>query len=87
MWKEGKVASSHHQVEVIAPQSSVKQEAISPRLKKELIHPNRGSVLIGLRYSSDGKRIIAGDYPGGIIQVWDSETGRQLTKIETGYGS
>jgi WD40 repeat protein len=86
MWKEGKVASSHYQVEVIAPQSPVKLEAVSPRLKKELIHPNRGSVLIGLRYSSDGKLIIAGDYPGGIIQVWDSETGRQLTKLETGYG-
>jgi WD40 repeat protein len=37
-------------------------------------------------YSPDGKRIIAGDYPGGVIQVWDAQTGQQLTKIETGYG-
>jgi hypothetical protein len=43
-------------------------------------------VLEGLRYSPDGKRIIAGDYPGGVIQVWDVDTGQQLTKIETGYG-
>src|SRR5260370_37098046 len=86
MWKEGKVASTLHQIEVIAPQAPVKLEAVSPRLRKELIHPNRVSVLIGLRYSSDGKRIIAGDDPGGIIQDWDSETCRQLTKTQTGYG-
>jgi WD40 repeat protein len=41
---------------------------------------------VGLRYSPDGKRLIAGGYPGGIIQLWDVETGKQLTKIETGYG-
>jgi WD40 repeat protein len=39
-----------------------------------------------VRYLPDGKRIIAGDYPGGVVQVWDAETGKQLTRIETGYG-
>src|SRR5260370_13818096 len=86
MWKEGKVASTLHQIEVIAHQAPVKLEAVVLRMRKDLIHPQRVSALVGLRYSRDGKRIIAGDYPGGIIQVWDSETGRQLTKIETGYG-
>jgi hypothetical protein len=42
-------------------------------------------VLWGIGFSPDGKRIIAGDYPGGIIQVWDVETGNELTTIETGY--
>jgi WD40 repeat protein len=59
---------------------------VSRRLKGELIHPNRTSVLEGIRFSSDGKRLIAGDYPGGVVVVWDVETGRQLTSIETGYG-
>jgi WD40 repeat protein len=26
------------------------------------------------------------DYPGGVVQVWDAVTGKQLTRIETGYG-
>jgi WD40 repeat protein len=85
-WEEGLVAPSLHEVEVVAPKLALKLEPVSSRLKRSLVHPNRGSVLRGLRYSPDGKRIIAGDYPGGIIQVWDTETGRQLTKIEAGYG-
>jgi len=29
---------------------------------------------------------MAGDYPGGVVQVWNAQTGRQLTKIKTsGY--
>jgi WD40 repeat protein len=62
-------------------------EAVSARLKGVLIHPNRTGALYGLRYSPDGGRVIAGDYPGGVVQVWDTATGKELTKIETGYGS
>jgi WD40 repeat protein len=61
-------------------------EAVSARLKDALIHPNRTGALYGLRYAPDGRRVIAGDYPGGVVQVWDAATGKQLTKIETGYG-
>jgi WD40 repeat protein len=59
---------------------------VSARLKGELIHPNRAGVLVGLRFSPDSKRLIAGDYPGGVVVVWDVATGKQLTSIETGYG-
>jgi WD40 repeat protein len=41
---------------------------------------------VGLRYSPDGKRLIAGGYPGGTVQLWDAVTGKQLTKVEVGYG-
>jgi WD40 repeat protein len=85
-WKEGNVAPSRHQVEVVAPRTGLNPEAVSARFKGALIHPNRKGVLKGLRYSPDGKRLIAGDYPGGTIQVWDTQTGKELTKIETGYG-
>jgi WD40 repeat protein len=60
-------------------------EEVSSRLKDSLVHPAKKGVLVGLRYSPDDKRIIGGDYPGGVIQVWDAQSGKQLTKIETGY--
>jgi WD40 repeat protein len=55
-------------------------------LKQELIHPNRNSVIWEIRFSPDGRRILGGDYPGGVVVVWDAATGKQLTAIETGYG-
>jgi WD40 repeat protein len=53
-------------------------------LKQELIHPDRTSSLVGLRFSPDGKRVIAGSDPGGVFVVWDTATGKELTTIETG---
>jgi WD40 repeat protein len=53
-------------------------------IRAELIHPNRRGILVGIRYSSDGRRIIAGDDPSSTIQTWDVATGRQLAKIEVG---
>ncbi len=50
------------------------------------MHPNKGSAVVEIKFSPDGKRIIAGDYPGGVVQLWDVATGKQLTKIDTGYG-
>jgi WD40 repeat protein len=75
-----------HKIVVSNPKVVLKLEAVSSRLKRSLVHPNKEAVLYGLNYSPDGHRIIAGDYPGGVIQIWDVESGRQLTKIETGYG-
>lgn len=83
-WPEGQVAASHHEIEVVAPRRAV-FEAISSRLKESLIFPAKKSYLHGVRYSPDGTRIIAGDYPGGVVQVWDP-SGKQLVKIETGFG-
>ena len=74
-----------HEVEVAAPRPGLPLESVSSRLKASLIHPKRGGVLIGLSYSPDGQRIIAGDAPGGVIQTWDAPTGEQLTSVETGY--
>jgi WD40 repeat protein len=39
-----------------------------------------------IEYSPDGKRILAGDYPGGVIALWDVASGKRLTTIEAGYG-
>src|SRR5262245_21975966 len=85
-WKEGNVAPSRHEIDVAAAPTGLKLVAVSGRLRRSLVHPNKTARLTGIRYSPDGKRIVAGDYPGGIVQVWDSATGAQLMKVETGAG-
>jgi WD40 repeat protein len=64
----------------------VKLEPVSPRLLRALIHPNRSGFLTGLRFSPDGKRLLAADYPGGVVQVWEAGSGKQLAMFETGRG-
>jgi WD40 repeat protein len=51
------------------------------------VHPDKNGVLIGLRYSADGRIIVAGHNRSGIVQIWDAATGRQLRSIETGAGA
>ena len=83
-WKEGGIASTHHEIPVVAPHSlHVKLETVSPRLKGELIHPNKTGSISELKFTPDGKRILAADDPG-MAAVWDVATGKQLTTIETG---
>jgi WD40 repeat protein len=86
-WKAGHVAPSEHGVPVSVPKHpALKLEDVSPRLKQQLIHPNRGGTLTGVSYSPDGKRLLAGDVPAGTVAVWDVTTGSQLSLIETDYG-
>jgi WD40 repeat protein len=71
---------------VTAPKTVLKLETVSSRLKRQLQHPNRGSTMTDIQFSPDGKRLIAADYPGGVVQLWDVSNGDQLRSIETGYG-
>jgi WD40 repeat protein len=82
-WQEGGISRTEQEIEV-APQPGLKLLPVSARLKRTLMHPNKQADLVGVRYLPDGKRVIAGDYPGGIVQIWDSATGKQLTRIDTG---
>ena len=70
------IARSEHRLPVKEPKVSVKLEPISPRHRGSLIHPERDCTLSGLQFSPDGKRIMAGKYGGGAVQVWDTTTGR-----------
>ena len=54
---------------------------------KELIHPNKTSVLTGIRFAPAGERIVARDDTSGVVAVWDVETGKRLIAIETGKRS
>ena len=85
-WEEGRVAPTQHDVPVVAPRTGLKPEPVSARLRQELIHPNKTSVLQGIRFSPDGKRVLAGDLPGGVVAVWDVATGKLLTEVEAGFG-
>ncbi|HLJ93929.1 MAG TPA: WD40 repeat domain-containing protein [Gemmataceae bacterium] len=85
-WQAGNVAPSRHEVPIVAPKSIIKLEPVSSRLKGELIHPNRTGTLWDIDFSPDGKRLVASDYPGGVVVVWDVATGKELTTIEAGYG-
>jgi WD40 repeat protein len=55
---------------------------------RTLAHDNPAGELFGLRFSPDGKRVIAGDFlrTSGVVRVWDPETGTPVTTIETGDG-
>lgn len=72
---------------MVAPHAqNLKLEAVSPRLKGELIHPNKTGTIATIEFSPDGNRILAGDYPGGVIALWDVASGKRLTTLEAGYG-
>ena len=87
-WRAGHVAPVRQELTVVAPRTlALKLEPISPRLKGELIHPNRGATIGDIKFSPDGKRVIAGDYPGGVLAVWEVTSGNLLSTIDTGYGS
>jgi WD40 repeat protein len=57
---------------------------VSSRLQGKLSFPNKKGMLQGLRFSPDGKRLVAGDGSAGIIQIWDVADRKPLTTIETG---
>jgi len=83
-WKDANVVPSRERIVVIAPKSTFKAETVSSRLKAELVHPNKSSWLASISWSPNGRQIVAGDYPNGVIQVWDTETGKQLARIDSG---
>lgn len=70
---------------IIRSKHRIVLEEVSTRLKGELVHPDRSESLAGIRFSPDGRQLIAGSYPEGVIQVWDVNSGRSLVKIESGY--
>jgi WD40 repeat protein len=86
-WKEAKVAATQHEVAIVLPKKpDLKLEEVSSGIRRELIHPSKSGPLLNMAFAPDGKQLIAGDYPGGVVAVWDVETGKRTTTIETGHG-
>ena len=83
-WKDGHIAASERQLSVVAPPSDLQYQAVSPRLRQTLVHPDQSGFMVGLCYSADGRLVLAGQSFSGVVQVWDAASGRQQKSIETG---
>jgi WD40 repeat protein len=83
-WKQGNVAVAHQEMEIVPAVPDPRLETVSSLLQGELIHTNIKGTLQGLRFSPDGKRLLAGDGSAGIIQIWDVGSKKPLTSIEAG---
>ncbi len=83
-WPGVFVAPTQHEVEIIVPKSGPASEPVSPRLASKLEHRHPDGSIAGIRFSPDGKRLIAGNYPGGVVHVWDLASGKRLATMEAG---
>lgn len=88
-WKEGKVASTSHQIKVL-PKLGTKAEPASVNLICTLSNPQtqaeRNSNVCGLKFSQDSKRLFSSSYPSGVVQTWAIDEKRELLRIETPPG-
>lgn len=75
------------EVELVRPKTSIKLETVSRQLRQTLVHSAKAEYVLDPQFSPDGQRIVARSYPSGIVQVWQVETGNQLTRIETDAGN
>jgi len=71
---------------VVRPSIEVELEPVSRRLKTALMHPAKTDRVLDPHFSLDGKRILARSYPSNVVQLWDVDSGKQLTAIETEAG-
>jgi WD40 repeat protein len=85
-WKGAHVAPSTHTVRIVAPKGSPKQEPVSSRLLRTLVHPDRKANVVDVRFFADGTRLFAAGYPSGVVQVFDPATGKELRRIESPPG-
>ena len=85
-WPGVFVSPTRHEIEVGARIPGPILEPVSSRLTTKLVHENPNAFIGSLEFSPDGKRLVAGTYPEGIINVWDLASGKRLTSIDAGNG-
>jgi WD40 repeat protein len=85
-WPGVPIAPSSHEFKILPPKPGPKLYPVSARLVGKLAHDNPQAGISGIRFSPDGKRVLAGDYPGGIVNVWDVHSGKKLLSIDAGKG-
>src|SRR5262245_25321618 len=83
-WKQGNVASIQQEMEIVPAAPDPQVATVSSQLQVELILPGKKGMLQGLRFSPDGKRLVAGDGAAGVIQIWDVANKKPLITIEAG---
>ncbi|HEX4143669.1 MAG TPA: redoxin domain-containing protein [Pirellulales bacterium] len=85
-WPAAQVAATRHEVKVEPPPAGLKREPVSARLARKLDHEHPDGSIVAIEFSPDGRRLIAGDYPGGLVHVWDVASGGRLASFDTGKG-
>jgi WD40 repeat protein len=85
-WSGGSLASTTHEATILPALPGPKYEPVSPRLASKLEHSQSSGVIANIQYSPDGKRLIASNYPGGVIHIWDLASGQRTLTIESGEG-
>lgn len=83
-WPGVFVAPTQHEIEIVMPKPGPTPEPVSPRLASKLEHEHPDGSIAGIRFSPDGKRLIAGNYPGGVVHVWDLASGKRTSTMEAG---
>lgn len=68
------------------PAPKLKSEPVSEKLVRTLIHPVRTASISVLKFSPDGKQLLVGGYPSGVLQLWDTGTWEERRRIETPPG-
>ncbi len=92
-WPGVTVGPTQHEVDITpGKREAWELEPVSKRLKDSLEFADKtkatgpDSSVVEIQFSPDGKQLIAGDYPGGTVHVWDVKSKRVLVTIETGKG-
>ncbi len=86
-WQTGHVAPSTHLVEILPSLPGPKIFPVSARLTSKLEHLHPDGDICNIHFSPDGRRVIAGDYPGGVAHIWDLTSGERLVTIPAGEGA
>ena len=82
-WKDVAVRPTTHKIEISRPKSETAEEPVSPRLFASLVHPDRRSNIIMLRFSPDGRKLFTAGSPSCVVQLWDVASRTELLQIAT----
>ena len=80
------VSPTSHHVKILPAIPGRRLEPVSARLYSKLPHERPNEATCNIHYSPDGQRLVAGDYPGGIVHVWEIASGKRLMTLEMGEG-
>ncbi len=85
-WTAGHVTPTTHKVTILPALPGPKLLPVSARLKSKLEHLHPDGGVCAIKFSPDGTRPIAGDYPGGVIHIWELAGGKPLVTVDTTEG-
>ncbi len=85
-WASTTIAATKHNIDILPALAGPKVELVSSRLAQKLEHEHHDATITHVQFSPDGKRLIAGDYPGGLVHVWELAGGKRLATFDMGEG-